>query len=260
MLATAWWWLPLLLLGRYSVPFLDYIENATITTVPTDLARTLVGESDWVAYFAGIDFQAGQQLVVDAVPHARRRRGGRARAGRHRAARQPAPTLPHPRPAHRPGPGRLRVRRRPGRLLRRRPGRGARRRAGAAAQPAQVRRGAAHPAGARARARDGGAAEAAAQPGVARRHPRRDPRGAGHGGARAGRPGAALGTGPDRAAAGRRRGAGVLVPRRELPGRHTTTARSRSRSRPRRSVSTPGATPTTTCCRGWPRARGRSAT
>ncbi|QIG42644.1 DUF3367 domain-containing protein [Nocardioides anomalus] len=62
-LATAWWWLPLLLLGRYSVPFLDYIENATITTVPTDLARTLVGESDWVAYFAGIDYQAGQQLV-----------------------------------------------------------------------------------------------------------------------------------------------------------------------------------------------------
>src|SRR4029079_9395610 len=63
MLATAWWWLPLMLLGRYSVPFLDYIENATITTVPTDLARTLVGESDWVAYFAGIDFQAGHQLV-----------------------------------------------------------------------------------------------------------------------------------------------------------------------------------------------------
>ena len=63
MLATAWWWLPLLLLGRYSVPFLDYIENATITTVPTDLARSLVGESDWVTYFAGIDFQAGQQLV-----------------------------------------------------------------------------------------------------------------------------------------------------------------------------------------------------
>jgi len=27
------------------------------------MARTLVGESDWVAYFAGIDYQAGQQLV-----------------------------------------------------------------------------------------------------------------------------------------------------------------------------------------------------
>jgi arabinofuranan 3-O-arabinosyltransferase len=62
-LATAWWWIPLLLLGRYSVPFLDYIENSTITTIPTDMARTLVGESDWVAYFAGIDYQAGQQLV-----------------------------------------------------------------------------------------------------------------------------------------------------------------------------------------------------
>ena len=81
-LATAWWWLPLLLLGRYSVPFLDYIENATITTVPTDMARTLVGESDWVAYFAGIDFQAGQQPGVDAVPHAGCRRGRGPRAGR----------------------------------------------------------------------------------------------------------------------------------------------------------------------------------
>ena len=86
-LATAWWWLPLLLLGRYSLPFLDYIENATITTVPTDMARTLVGESDWVAYFAGIDFQAGHQLVSTAVPHARRGRRRGARAGRHRAAR-----------------------------------------------------------------------------------------------------------------------------------------------------------------------------
>ena len=64
VLATLWWWLPLLLLGRYSVPFLDYIENATITTVPTGLARTLVGTSDWVAYFAGIDYTAGQQLVT----------------------------------------------------------------------------------------------------------------------------------------------------------------------------------------------------
>ncbi len=97
MLATAWWWLPLLLLGRYSVPFLDYIENATITTVPTDLARTLVGESDWVAYFAGIDFQAGQQLVstpflmLDAAAVVALGLVGIALRG------QPAPALPHPR-------------------------------------------------------------------------------------------------------------------------------------------------------------------
>ncbi|HEU5038321.1 MAG TPA: alpha-(1-_3)-arabinofuranosyltransferase family protein [Nocardioides sp.] len=64
VMATLWWSAPLLFLGRYSVPFLDYIENATITTVPTDLARTVLGQSDWVAYFAGIDYPAGQQLVT----------------------------------------------------------------------------------------------------------------------------------------------------------------------------------------------------
>jgi arabinofuranan 3-O-arabinosyltransferase len=64
VLATLWWSAPLVFVGRYSVPFLDYIENATITTIPTDLARTLLGQSDWVAYFAGIDYPAGQQLVA----------------------------------------------------------------------------------------------------------------------------------------------------------------------------------------------------
>ncbi len=63
-LATLWWSLPLLILGRYSPPFLDYIENATITSIPTGLARTVVGTSDWVAYFAGVDYTAGQQLVT----------------------------------------------------------------------------------------------------------------------------------------------------------------------------------------------------
>ncbi|HEX2892736.1 MAG TPA: alpha-(1-_3)-arabinofuranosyltransferase family protein [Marmoricola sp.] len=62
--ATAWWWGPLLLMGRYSAPFLDYIENATITSVPTDLSRTLLGVSDWVAYFAGYDYPAGRDLVA----------------------------------------------------------------------------------------------------------------------------------------------------------------------------------------------------
>lgn len=62
-LATAWWSGPLLLLGRYSPPFLDYIENATITTLPTDLTRSLLGESDWVAYFAATDYSAGHLLV-----------------------------------------------------------------------------------------------------------------------------------------------------------------------------------------------------
>src|SRR3954470_12950077 len=63
VLATAWWSGPLLLMGRYSPPFLDYIENATITTLPTDLTRTLLGVSDWVAYFGGDDFRAGREIV-----------------------------------------------------------------------------------------------------------------------------------------------------------------------------------------------------
>lgn len=63
VLATAWWSGPLVLMGHYSAPFLDYIENATITTVPTDLTRTLLGVSDWVAYFGGVDFDAGRHIV-----------------------------------------------------------------------------------------------------------------------------------------------------------------------------------------------------
>ena len=207
MLATAWWWLPLLLLGRYSVPFLDYIENATITTVPTDLARTLVGESDWVAYFAGIDFQAGQQLVSTpflmldaAVVVALGLVGIALRDNPHRRFL----TL------------------------------------GLLTGLVLVGFGYAGDlsgffAADRAEALDGvlaplrnlhkfdvvlriplvlGLAHAMAvlpkllrSPGVARRQPRRGPRGARDGGARPGRAGAAVGTGPDRAAPGRRRGA-----------------------------------------------------
>ncbi len=61
-LATLWWVVPLLLLGRYSVPFLDYIENAPITTQPTGLPDTLGGTSDWVAYIASADWGAGHLL------------------------------------------------------------------------------------------------------------------------------------------------------------------------------------------------------
>ena len=66
ILATAWWWAPLLLMGKYSVPFLDYIENATITTLPTGLTHTLLGVSDWVAYFATADYPAGSLIVSTA--------------------------------------------------------------------------------------------------------------------------------------------------------------------------------------------------
>ncbi len=71
--ATLWWSVPLLLLGRYSPPFLDYIENASITTSTTSLPDVLLGTSDWVAYASPGDWVAGHLLgttpllLVDAA-------------------------------------------------------------------------------------------------------------------------------------------------------------------------------------------------
>jgi arabinofuranan 3-O-arabinosyltransferase len=52
LLACSWWLVPLLLLGRYSPPFLDYIETAGTTTAVTSLIEVLRGTSDWIAYLA----------------------------------------------------------------------------------------------------------------------------------------------------------------------------------------------------------------
>ncbi|GIE94364.1 alpha-(1-_3)-arabinofuranosyltransferase domain-containing protein [Paractinoplanes rishiriensis] len=66
-LATAWWVAPLLLLGRFSPPFLDYIETAGTTTRPTDAVSTLRGASHWLAYLSGVygpGWPAGWQLAT----------------------------------------------------------------------------------------------------------------------------------------------------------------------------------------------------
>ncbi len=63
ILATLWWMVPLLLLGRYSPPFLDYIENAAITTLPTGLSDIIGGTSNWVAYVSTADWRAGSLLA-----------------------------------------------------------------------------------------------------------------------------------------------------------------------------------------------------
>ncbi|MEV4543174.1 alpha-(1-_3)-arabinofuranosyltransferase [Micromonospora echinaurantiaca] len=63
--ATAWWLVPLLVLGRYSPPFLDYIETANVTTRVTDVVTTVRGASHWLAY--GRSWEAGAQLAMDTA-------------------------------------------------------------------------------------------------------------------------------------------------------------------------------------------------
>ena len=48
--AIAWWLIPLVLLGRYSPPFLDWIENAEATTSRASLASAFRGTTQWVAW------------------------------------------------------------------------------------------------------------------------------------------------------------------------------------------------------------------
>ncbi|MCO1596875.1 alpha-(1-_3)-arabinofuranosyltransferase [Micromonospora sp. RHAY321] len=69
-LATAWWLVPLLILGRYSPPFLDYIETARNTTSVTDATTTLRGASYWVAYLGnpfGSTIPAGARLANEPL-------------------------------------------------------------------------------------------------------------------------------------------------------------------------------------------------
>ena len=61
--ASLWWIAPLLLLGRYSPPFLDYIESAATTTSTTSTVQALRGTADWVAYIPGSGWRAGEILL-----------------------------------------------------------------------------------------------------------------------------------------------------------------------------------------------------
>ncbi|AOW91710.1 hypothetical protein BFN03_00770 [Rhodococcus sp. WMMA185] len=63
VLATAWWVVPLLLLGKVSPPFLDYIESSSVTTQWTALAEVLRGTDSWTP-FVSPERIAGAVLVT----------------------------------------------------------------------------------------------------------------------------------------------------------------------------------------------------
>jgi arabinofuranan 3-O-arabinosyltransferase len=68
VLASAWWMLPLLLLGRYSPSFLDWIEPSSVTTGITSLIASLRGVDHWEAYLgAGVWPGAWILVTVPAV-------------------------------------------------------------------------------------------------------------------------------------------------------------------------------------------------
>ena len=64
-----WWILPLLLLGEYSLPFLDYIETSATTTAVTSQFQALRGTNQWVGYIVQGEpwWPAGWVLVDNPV-------------------------------------------------------------------------------------------------------------------------------------------------------------------------------------------------
>jgi arabinofuranan 3-O-arabinosyltransferase len=53
MAVSLWWLLPLVQLGRYSPPFLDWIEGAAVTTGTASVFESFRGTSAWLAFLAG---------------------------------------------------------------------------------------------------------------------------------------------------------------------------------------------------------------
>ena len=66
VLAIAWWVVALVLLGRISPPFLDFIESSGVTTQWTSLTEVLRGTDSWTPFVAP-NATAGASLVTGSV-------------------------------------------------------------------------------------------------------------------------------------------------------------------------------------------------
>jgi arabinofuranan 3-O-arabinosyltransferase len=76
VLVSLWWLVPLLLLGRYGSPFLDYIESARATTDRIGWLASLRGTDHWVTFLAlgdssswraGLELTSSRILLVSTV-------------------------------------------------------------------------------------------------------------------------------------------------------------------------------------------------
>lgn len=66
LLGTLWWLGPLFLLGRYSPPFLDFIESASVTTRLASIDGALRGVTNWVPIVSG-QARAGVTFFTEPV-------------------------------------------------------------------------------------------------------------------------------------------------------------------------------------------------
>jgi arabinofuranan 3-O-arabinosyltransferase len=67
VLACLWWLVPLIQLGRYSPPFLDWIESSSTTTLPTSLIASLRGVDHWESYLGPNIWPAGWIFASSAI-------------------------------------------------------------------------------------------------------------------------------------------------------------------------------------------------
>ena len=70
VLSTAWWAGPLVLLGRYSPPFLDWIENARIVSAQVSLLDVARGTTHWLGRLASVRgawWPAGFEIATSTV-------------------------------------------------------------------------------------------------------------------------------------------------------------------------------------------------